>query len=72
LFLGHFVIEMNSEIETLWCSEGSFLPSGTHEKTSDGWVGATLSFLFYEFGIFLSSQARNVLALQVTSFKLDC
>ena len=40
---------MDSEIETLWCSEGSLLPSGTHEKTSDGWIGATLSFFLYEF-----------------------
>jgi hypothetical protein len=48
-FFGRFIIEMDSEIETLWCSEGSLLPSGTHEKTSDGWIGATLSFLLYEF-----------------------
>jgi hypothetical protein len=66
---------MDSGIETLWCSECSLLPSGTHEKTSDGWVGATPSFLFYDgtsFGFFLSAQAKNVLTLQVTSFKPNC
>ena len=61
LVLGRFVIEMDLEIEALWCSEGLVLPSGTHKKTSDVWVAATLSFLFYEFwGLPASAREKRV------------